>query len=167
MAPPPKKVAPRVSVLDRRLQNPFGEPSAPVALKERSRVARWFNAAILTDKIWRAKQKGWDPVRPDEIVDLDQIGGHTISPEGYVTRGDRGHEVLMSMPRDAYTDIARAKAIHNTRTMGHPSAQRKELIEAVGQKYGDEAATFVGQSRPVGEVRDSYERIESREGEES
>src|SRR5262245_34188460 len=96
---------PRVTVRERRLQNPFGSPSEEVALKDRTRVGRWFNGAIMTDKIWRAKRDGWQPVRPDELVDVDQVGGFATSPEGYVTRGERGQEVLMSMERDLRDEI--------------------------------------------------------------
>ena len=145
------KSAPKLSVLDRRLLNPFGEPSSPIGLKDRSLVARWFNAAIMTDKIWRAKQKGWTPVRPDDIADLDQIGGYAVSPDGVVTRGDRGQEVLMSMPLDAYDQIQMAKARVNREKM---RVTRDEVTAAAAERVGEPAP-----GRPVGSVQDSYERI--------
>jgi hypothetical protein len=159
-----EKPAPRISVLDRRLQNPFGEPSAPVSLKDSTLIARWFNGAIVADKIWRAKSKGWTPVTPAMIVDLDQIGGYTLSPDGYVSRGDRCQEVLMTMPREVYDQIVWAKDRHNKRNMGNPDAQRRDVMAAVGEKYGDQAAAFIGQKvGAVGGVTDSYERIERKD----
>ena len=97
-----KKPAPNVALRDRRvldrLRNPFGEPSAPIQFKDPSRIARWFNAAIIDDKIFRAKNKGWDLVYEKDLVDKDQVGGYTLDPSGgHIVRGDRGREVLMQM----------------------------------------------------------------------
>ena len=147
------KKEPRLSVLERRTLDPFGEPSAPIGLKDRSLVCRWFNAAIMTDKIWRAKQKGWTPVRPDDVSDLDQIGGFGVSPDGAIVRGDRGQEVLMAMPRDAYRQIEMAKARVNREKM---RVTRDEIQQAAAERLGDEA---LQQGRPIGSVQDSYERI--------
>ncbi len=57
-----EKKRPRVSVLERRLQNPFGEPSAPVRLKDPTLHPRWFNASSRPDNIWRAKELGLEPM---------------------------------------------------------------------------------------------------------
>ena len=149
----PQKKEPRLSVLERRTLDPFGEPSAPIGLKDRALLCRWFNAAIMTDKIWRAKQKGWTPVRLDDVMDCDQIGGFGVSPEGCVTRGDRGQEVLMAMPRDAYRQIELAKARVNREKM---RVTREEIQTAAAEKFGAEA---LQQGRPIGSVQDSYERI--------
>src|SRR5574342_973486 len=101
---------PRISVLERRLQNPFGEPSAPIELKDASRECRWFNAAASADHIWRNKRKGWDQVKPDDVRDLEQIGGYAVDAAGFIVRGERGSEVLMSMPKDWRRQIELAKA---------------------------------------------------------
>lgn len=158
--PSPK---PRISVLERRLQNPFGEPASPIDLKDRALVPRWFNAAIVADKIWRAKQKGWLPVRAGEVVDPDQVGGFTVSPDGFVTRGDRGQEVLMCMKRDDFEQIMQAKTKWNNRNMGNPHGQLQELAQAAGERFGDQAGEFLTQSRVVGAVHDSRERIERKD----
>lgn len=158
---PTPTVKPRISVLERRLQNPFGEPSAPVDLKDPSLVCRWFNGAIIADKIWRAKNKGWTPVRPDDVVDLDQIGGYTKSVEGFVTRGERGQEVLMAMPKDERDQIQMAKTRVNLANMGNPNRQKDEIANAAASHLGAEAADFIGKKLgPVGGVTDSYERVE-------
>lgn len=152
---------PRVNVLDRRLNNPFGEPATPIDLKDHTLRARWFNRAIIADKIWRAKQKGWLPVRPEDLIDPDQIGGYTRSPDGFVARGDRGDEVLMAMPKDEFDAIQMAKTKWNNRHMGNPHAMREEVVEAAGQQLGGQAAEFLGKKLgPVGGVKDQFERIE-------
>ena len=160
----PTKTSPRISVLDRRLQNPFGEPSLPVSLKDSSLRARWFNAAIVTDKIWRAKQKGWTPLKVKDLVDHDQIGGYTEGPDGIITRGDRGQEVLMAMSQSDYAKIEAAKSAWNNRNMGSSARTKAEVVEAASQQLGDEAADFLNRaSRPVGSVVDSYERVQRTE----
>lgn len=158
--------APKLSVIERRLQNPFGEPSAPTSFKESGRIARWFNGAIIADKIWRAKHKGWTPVTTDEIADLDQLGGYTKSPEGFVTRGDRGQEVLMWMRREDFDAIAMAKTRENNRNMGNPTKQRSDALEAYGQVNASGAEFIDRQGRrsgPIGGVTDQFERIERTE----
>lgn len=149
-----------------RLANPFGEPSAPVHLKDRSRRARWFNAAIVQDKVWRAKNKGWDPIREEDLVDPSQIGFYGKSPEGFVTRGERGQEILMSIPEVVYKAIEKAKTEYNLRNFGSPTKMKNEVVEAAGRELGDEAADFINRRvGPVGGVTDQYERIERRDEE--
>lgn len=161
----PETPKPRISVLERRLQNPFGEPSIPIQLKDPSLLCRWFNGALSSDKIWRAKHvKGWQLVKPEMIVDMDQIGGYTLGVDNTITRGERGQEVLLCMPRDDFDQIMMAKTQHNLRNMGNPAGMKQEILEAAGTQLGDEAASFLNQKiRAVGGVTDQYERIERRE----
>ena len=154
-----------------RLANPFGEPSSPINLRNTSMMPRWFNAAIVSDKVWRAKAKGWDPVRECDLVDPQQVGLYTTSPEGYVTRGERGQEVLMQIPKQVYQAIEKAKTAYNNRNMGSPMKTKNEVVEAASAQYGDEAADYLhrnlheGRVGPTGGVTDSYERVERREAE--
>jgi hypothetical protein len=97
------------------------------------------------------------------IIDMDQIGGHNISPAGYIVRGERGQEVLMCMPRDAFDQIQMAKTRKNNERMGRSNATKQEVVEAAANKYGDEAADFLNRHvGPVGGVTDSFERIERK-----
>jgi hypothetical protein len=146
----------------KRLDSPFNEPSAPIALKDDTRECRWFNAAIASDHVWRAKNKGWDQVRPDDVVDLEQIGGYNKSADGYITRGERGQEVLMSMPKAVRDMIQMAKTRDNLARMGSPAKTKADIVNAASQKLGDEAASYLNDRivGPVGGVTDSYERVE-------
>lgn len=147
-----------------RFANPFGEPSSPISLKNTHMMPRWFNAAIVSDKVWRAKAKGWDPVKESDLVDPQQVGLYSKSPEGYVTRGERGQEVLMQIPKVVYAQIEKAKTQYNNRNMGSPMKTKNEVVEAAGQQLGDEAAQFLNDRvRTTGGVTDSYERVERRE----
>jgi hypothetical protein len=144
-----------------RLENPFGQPSAPIDLVDNSRECRWFNAAIQTDHIWRNKRKGWDQVRLTDVADPEQIGGYILSPEGYITRGERGHEILMSMPKVVRAAVQAAKTEYNRRHMGNPNAMKKEVVEAAGRAIGSEAADYLNSHiGPVGGVKDSHEIVE-------
>lgn len=161
--PVPVKPPRRISVLERRLQNPFGEPSAPIHLTDPAMLPRWFNSAGRPDNIWRAKEQGWTGVTPNMIRDITQIGTFTTSPDGYVARGERAQEVLMCMPADDFKQIQQAKTKENIRRMGHPNAQRQEVLEAFGKTNPDGAETVSRMGGPVGGVHDSYERIEQVE----
>ena len=154
----------RVSVLDRRLNDPFGMPSIPIQFKDPGLIGRWFNAAISNDKIWTAKQiQGWASVTPDMIVDLDQIGGFNLSPTTTIVRGDRGQEHLLCMPRVAFDQIQMAKTRKNNERMGNSARTKSDVVAAASEKYGDEAADFLNRHvGPVGDVQDSYERIERK-----
>lgn len=151
----------RIKIFERRLQNPNGQTSAPIDLKDTSLVCRWVNSAIAADKVWRAKQQGWQPVRPEELADLDQVGGFVKSADGFVTRGDRGQEVLMSMPRTWRDKIAMAKTQENLKKMGDFSATKSDIASATAERFGDEAGNFIDKRvNIVGGVRDQYERVE-------
>lgn len=141
------------------IDNPFGQPSSPIALKDASRECHWFYARIQTDHIWRKKRLGWDQVRPDDVADLEQIGGYNVSTEGYITRGERGEEILMSMPKAVVHARAAAKIEWNNRHMGNPAAMKSEVVEAASQRLGDQAAEFLNRTGLVGGVTDVYERI--------
>lgn len=157
----PEKKRPKISVLERRLSSPFGEPSVAITLKEPGWECRWFNADVATDHIWRAKHKGWEGVTPDELRDPEQIGGYAVSPDGFVTRGTQGKELLMKMPAEWRKQILDAKTEQNRKNM-RPGAMRREAADAAGAQFGEEAATFVANSRVIGDVVDQREIIHRR-----
>lgn len=149
---------PRVSVLERRLQNPFGEPSAPVHLKDDSLMCRWFNSTIRPDQFWRAKELGWEGVTPDMIVDLAQIGFHTKSAEGYVARGERAQEVLMYMPKDDYRKIQAAKTARNLREMKDMTKQQQDALSAYAAQGGN--ADAITELKGFNTVKTMKERVQ-------
>lgn len=167
---------PRVDVVDRSLQtddleaiirqresHPFGSPSAPIGLTDASLFPRWFNSAKAPGAIYAAKQNGWRPVVTAMLVNRDQVGEFSESVEGAVTRGERGQEVLMCIPRPAYQRIMLAKTKENNRMMGNPNAQKQALVEALGAKDSEGADFLHKHGRmgggPIGGIHDSYERI--------
>ena len=159
MAPTKK---PNITVTDRRiadrLRNPFGSPSTAIQLKTPGMECRWFNAAIMTDKIWRAKHSGWDPVTPDMLADKDQVGGFVVSADGYVCRGEKQQEVLMFMSKENRDAIQQAKTEANIRNM-RMGRQKDEVAQAAAERFGDQAGEFLAKAKMVGTVTDQYERI--------
>lgn len=150
---------PRIEVLNRRLQSPFGAPSAQVHLKEAGWSCRWFNSAVSADHVYRSKQNGWQPVRPSELVDPEQIGGFEVSPDGFVTRGEKGQEVLMKLPESWREQIATKKAERNVENMKMGRA-KQDVATAAGRALGDQAGEFINDNvTMVGDVKDGYERI--------
>lgn len=140
-----------------RLSDPFGAPSSPIELKDTSKECRWFNASIRNDHIWQKKQGGWDQVTPADVVDLEQLGGYTVSVEGFIVRGERGNEILMSMPKVVVRAIAMRKAEINQR-LGRAEVQRSASIEALG-KTDDQGADFLRKAARRFDVIDTKERI--------
>src|SRR6185295_16280024 len=120
----------RISVIERRLQDPFGIPAAPVRLNDGALFPRWFNSVLKPDAIWVAKQNGWTGVTPGMVADLSQIGNFVTSPEGYVARGERAQEVLLCMPREHWNRLQLAKARKNAELMRDTSKQTAQALEA-------------------------------------
>lgn len=163
--PAPAKSPARIKVLERRLQNPLGAPAEEIRFKEPNRRPRWFNAAIVADKIWRAKHNGWSVTYPQDLLDLDQIGGYDLSPAGgHIVRGDRGQEVLMWMPDEDYKQIAWAKTRVNMQSVGSGKLKTDEVAQAAAQQFGSQAGDYL--SKTHASITDTHEIIEQTESPE-
>ena len=155
------KRRPRISILERRLQNPFGEPSQKIKMKQAGLEPHWFNEQTRPGQIHRAKELGWEHVTMDMIADPDSLGMHSLNAANHVVRGDRGQEYLMWMPSREYQQIQVAKARKNLDDMRDHSKQSRDMLNAVAQKYGSHAADYMSDKvKVVGGVTDSPERIE-------
>lgn len=156
------KRRPTIEILERRAQGVgvHGQATPRIELKEPGMECRWFNSEVAADHIWRAKNaKGWENVRPDELLDPEQIGGFSVSPDGFVVRGEKGREILMKMPSDYRTRIERAKITENIRNMD-PHRQKREVAEAAGKALGDQAGEFLHKHVSlIGNITTTKERI--------
>lgn len=153
---------PRVQVLERSLQSPFGIPSSPIELKEPGFVTHWCNTELKGGaQLHYFTEHGYLKVKPEYLRDKDTFQ-FTVSPEGFVTRGERHKEILM------YTTVSHAQSRQRKKTEENVRRMRsvnEDVVEAAGKKLGDEAADFLNrQTRPVGRVTDSREVIEVQEG---
>ena len=154
--------APDLTIIERGLKNVFGLPSTEIALKDRQFVTHWVNTGIGGDQLGKYLDAGYLKVRPEYLADPDRVA-FTVSPEGYVVRGNRGEELLMYTLKDAYHQRQLEKSRRNQAGM-RSSATRNEVVEAAGKQLGDEAADFLQRKGGVvGGVRDTFERIERRD----
>jgi hypothetical protein len=143
---PPRKAteadAPRISVIDRRLKNPFGTPSREIPLKgeKRNWVVRTFAAdPEHPNRHYDAVHRlGWIPLKEDDLaVTVDSLG-YVVSPTGSIVRGDKGHEVLMGMPRADFNKIQASKGAANLASLKLGKV-KAEVAQATAKEHGDEA----------------------------
>lgn len=133
---------PRISVLERRLQNPFGEGSIPVRLKEPGWTLHVINANLRPGRYHDVvRNKGWVPVEATEI-DGDPMDFGFDVKEGRIVRGERGSEILVKMPTADYQQIQMAKDAHNKRqTSAH--AVKTAAVERAAKEFGDQAGDAI------------------------
>lgn len=135
----PKK---KITVLERRLQNPFGDGSPAIELKEPGFTLRVVNGSVRPGRYHDVtRNKGWEPVLPGEILgDVKDFGFD--EKDGRIVRGERGQEVLVKMPTAWFEQIAKKKDELN-RGQLKGSRVKRDTVDAVAKSYGDQAAEFV------------------------
>lgn len=151
---------PRIQVLERSIQNPFGIPSSPVEFKDGGFVTHWVNTELKGGhQLQYYLQHGWLQAKPEYLKEPHLVP-HQVSVEGYVVRGPRGGELLMYTTVEHYRNRQRAKREANERAM-QPHVVKRDTVEAASRHLGDEAASYLNEHvGPIGEVVDKYERIQ-------
>jgi hypothetical protein len=138
--------APKISVIDRRLRNPFGTPSRAIPLAGQKAnpatpwVVRTFSAdAEHPNRHFDAVHRlGWIPLdRADIAVSIESLG-YVQAADGRIVRGVGGHEVLMGMPKADFDAVQRAKADANLRSM-KPAKVKESVAQSTAQAHGSEA----------------------------
>lgn len=137
---------PRISVIDRRLKNPFGVPSREIPLtgEKQGWVVRTFCAdAEHPNRHYDAVHRlGWTPlVRADLAVSPESLG-FVMATDGRIVRGPSGQEVLMAMPKHYFDAVQKAKSDANTRALKGPKV-REEVAQATAKTHGDEAGDTI------------------------
>ena len=150
-----KKALPKVSILDRRLANPFGTGSVPITLKTPGNwEIRWVYSKMRPGHIYNmTHQKGWVFVEPQELDGSPDEYGLTPK-DNRLVRGDHGEEVLMKMAAEDFAKIQEAKAEYNLKQLGKKQ-MREAVAQAAAAKHGDEAADSVYSAFAHGDIRDS------------
>lgn len=148
---------PQIDVLERSVQNPFGLPSADVELIEGGFVCHWVNTELKGgDQLRYFVDAGYLKCRVDYLKHPEFVT-FSPSPDGYVTRGERGKELLMYTTLEHARERQGAKIRENLRRMSNPN----EMQQAAAAKLGDQAAEELRKySRPIGGVTDTLERVE-------
>ena len=151
------KRIPKVSVLERRLANPFGAPSVPITLKTPGQWAiRIVNGTMRTGRIHdMTANKGWVLVTADELDGTPDDLGFRVR-DGRIVRGEHGDEVLMKMPQADYDQIQKAKGAYNLKQLGTKQT-REAVAQATAQQFGDEAADTVNRNITVNDGRETSE----------
>lgn len=157
----PEIPLPRIDVLERSIQNPLGLPATKIELKDPQFVCHWCNTELKGGtQLHYFTEHGYLKVRPAYLKDPEGFQWNP-SPEGFVVRGPRGQEILMYTTVQHAKARVRAKTEENLRRMRRTNA---EMVEAAGEKFGDEAADFLQRrTRAVGGVHDQIEVMERRD----
>ena len=133
---------PRISVLDRRLNNPFGQPSFDIPLKGEKRgwVVRTFAAdAEHPNRHYDAVHRlAWVPLSATDLTVSPESLGFNVAPDGRIIRGRHGEEVLMAMPKEDWEKVQAAKSEENERRL-KPKKLRDATAQATAKEHGDEA----------------------------
>lgn len=146
--PAPAKTPARVSVISRRLQNPFGTPSREIPLKGEKATQSWVVRTFATDpehpnRHYDAVHRlGWIPLTKDDIAVSPESLGFSVAPDGRITRGPNGAEVLMGMPKADFDAVQAAKSAENLRKLA-PSYTRQEVASATAKEHGSEAGDTI------------------------
>jgi hypothetical protein len=149
------KQLPKVSVLDRRLKNPFGSGTVPITLKTGGPwEVRWVYAKLRGGHLYDiTHNKGWIFVEPDDIDgNADEYG--LIAKDNRLVRGDHGEEVLMKMLKADFDAIQKAKAEYNLKQLGKKQ-MREAVSQAAAKEHGDQAGDTVYDAFQHGDVKDS------------
>jgi hypothetical protein len=184
---------PAIDVLTRRFENPGDPGSLPILLKDESSdtcvntehhnrlkagatrchlckkparkwYVRWANFGQ-EGRAGQIRAKGYVAVEIRDLQNSDDVADlYRSDKDNLVRRGDRGQEILVKMPLEAYNfvkgkqrDQWNAKAISNLQL-------KKDLAEAAGNELGDEA----GQAIEDGGIQiESMKRTRTTLGEEA
>lgn len=142
----PDTEAPRISVIDRRLKNPFGTPSRDIPLtgEKRGWVVRTFCAdAEHPNRHYDAVHRlGWVPlVKEDLAVSVESLG-YVVAADGRIVRGPGGQEVLMGMRAEDFAAVQKAKSLANTKSLKGTSV-KEEVAQATANTHGSQAGDTV------------------------
>lgn len=138
--PAPK--LPKISVLAKRLAQPFGEGSPAIQLKEPGWEVHVINTRLRPGRYHDVtRNKGWVPVTAEDIDGNPEDFGFDVR-DNRVVRGDRGEEVVMKMPSADYRQIQMAKDAIN-RQRQNPVNLKAAVANATAKEHGDQAADYI------------------------
>ena len=160
MAPPKKR---DISVIERRLKSGSafvaGSRKIPLAKPEQWEE-RIVNTEISDNRLWEMQaEKGWTYMEVDDLaVHPDEIGFRLMN--GRLVRGERGHEVLMKMPREDYAALAKMKDQENRKNTFSVAANKAAILTAAqGEQDGARGAEFLNKALGDATIVDSKERV--------
>lgn len=149
------KSLPKVSIIDRRLANPFGSGTVPITLKTPGQwECRWVYAKLRPGHLYdMTNRKGWVFVEPAELDGDANEYGLTVK-DNRLVRGDHGEEVLMKIPAEDFAKILAAKTDYNLKQLGKKQ-MREAVAQAAAKEHGDQAGDTVFDAFKHGDVKDT------------
>ena len=136
----------RISVINRRLANPFGQPSREIPLKGEKRG--WVVRTFVADKEHPNRHYdavhvfGYVPLTKKDLSVSPESIGYTVSPEGYIVRGGHGEELLCAIPQTDFEAIQKAKSDKNLKSL-QIGRMKEDVAQATAKEYGSEAGEHV------------------------
>jgi hypothetical protein len=121
------------------------EMNAAAALKDQAvpMVTRWIytGPGAPLDRFYEViAQKGYQQVHERELTTPAHRNGWGVSPEGYVTRGEKGHELLVKMPKHLYEQIQVRKALDGDAKRRSGGKMRQQTAEDLAEAGHPRAA---------------------------
>lgn len=111
---------PDFSVVERRIK--YGDaaaltgPAIELINQPEPMTLYWGNNNREGRHFQLTKRKGWIPVQITELANAMDVGGDIqASPDGIVTRGEKGREALYKMPSRLFDLVAKRKVDDNLR----------------------------------------------------
>lgn len=135
----------RNPALARRLAgNPHGGGSRAIPLKEPGRYHTYIaNTYIDDSEFLNMKERGWEPLTPDDLSCPVKESGFRLSADGYLVRGPQGQEMIFKMPIEDYALLEEAKTAANLKGIGSAKKIKADMAEAASGSLGDEAAEYL------------------------
>jgi hypothetical protein len=132
--------------LARRLAsgNVQGGGTRALPLKEPQRWHTYIaNTYLNESEFYDMKQKGWEPLAPEDLGCKVEDSGFTLSTDGYLVRGVQGKEMVFKMDKADYDLLVTAKTSQNLRGIGSAKKVKADIAEAAGSQLGDEAGSYI------------------------
>ena len=139
----------RISVINRRLKNPFGQPSRDIPLRGEKKT--WVVRTFVADKEHPNRHYdavhtyGYVPLTKKDLAVSPESIGYTVSPSGYIVRGTHGQELLCAIPFAEWEAVQKAKSDKNRKSL-ELGRMKVEAAEATAKEFGAEAGEHVMKS---------------------
>lgn len=148
------ELARRNPALARRLAgNPFGGGSRAIPMKEPGRWQTYVANTYVNDgEFLSMKERGWVPVKPEDLACQVEESGFRLSPDGYLVRGPQGQEMLFKMAVEDHRLLTQAKTDANMKGIGSAKQVKQDTAAAAVGPLGSEAADYI--SKLDGQVVD-------------
>jgi hypothetical protein len=118
---------------------------------------RWGNGSI-SGRLYELRQKGWTPVRWEELAQTENVTEFKRSPDGHVVKGEHGELVLYKLAVRLYKALTKAKSDRIRKQLGSEKFV-KDRVREQSAIAGDRAVESAIAKTRV----ETFEATQSRE----